>query len=191
MSDWDLVLSLVSTIRHDGDGGSVDDLETVQGLAAWLAAAAPDAGVVADDELRVRVTALRRAVRSLFARAVAPDPPSKADATTLLPVDAALAGVNLAARALGPPALSWPDDGPARVEYAMPAAGPADRLLAVLAHAAMDFLAGPDAARLRACPAPRCVRYFLQGDPRQAWCKPSCGNRARVARHYRRHHDSV
>ncbi|MEV0563601.1 ABATE domain-containing protein [Dactylosporangium sp. NPDC050588] len=191
MSDWDLVLSLVSTIRHDGDGGSVDDLATVDGLAAWLTTAVPDDGPDADEELRVRVTALRRAVRSLFARAVAPDPPSKADADTLLGVGAALAEVNLAARALGPPTLSWPEEGPARVRYAMPAAAPADRLLADLARAAMGFLAGPDAARLRACPAPRCVRYFLQGDPRQAWCKPSCGNRARVARHYRRHHESA
>ncbi|WP_225853148.1 CGNR zinc finger domain-containing protein [Micromonospora sp. AMSO1212t] len=41
--------------------------------------------------------------------------------------------------------------------------------------------------RLRACPAPRCVRYFLQEHARQQWCKPSCGNRARVARHYQRH----
>ncbi|MYS74029.1 hypothetical protein GTY88_26960, partial [Streptomyces sp. SID5926] len=37
--------------------------------------------------------------------------------------------------------------------------------------------------RLRACHAPRCVRYFLKEHPRQEWCRPSCGNRARVARH--------
>ncbi|WNM39110.1 CGNR zinc finger domain-containing protein [Micromonospora halotolerans] len=42
-------------------------------------------------------------------------------------------------------------------------------------------------ATLLACPAPRCVRYFVKEHPRQAWCKPSCGNRARVSRHYQRH----
>ncbi|MET8629505.1 CGNR zinc finger domain-containing protein [Kitasatospora sp. NPDC004669] len=39
---------------------------------------------------------------------------------------------------------------------------------------------------LRACKAPRCVRYFLKTHGRQEWCKPSCGNRARVARRYGR-----
>jgi predicted RNA-binding Zn ribbon-like protein len=51
----------------------------------------------------------------------------------------------------------------------------------------IDFLASDDRQRLHACPAPRCVRYFLRERPQQAWCKPSCGNRARVARHYQRH----
>ncbi|MFI1485060.1 CGNR zinc finger domain-containing protein [Streptomyces sp. NPDC020747] len=51
----------------------------------------------------------------------------------------------------------------------------------------MAFLASPDRQRLRACHAPRCVRYFLKDHPRQEWCKPSCGNRARVARHHERH----
>ncbi|MFE9682238.1 CGNR zinc finger domain-containing protein [Streptomyces sp. NPDC006285] len=31
------------------------------------------------------------------------------------------------------------------------------------------------------------MRYFLQDHPRQEWCTPSCGNRARVARHHERH----
>ncbi|MFI7230667.1 CGNR zinc finger domain-containing protein [Nonomuraea angiospora] len=40
---------------------------------------------------------------------------------------------------------------------------------------------------MRACNAPRCVRYFVKSHGRQEWCKPSCGNRARAARHYQRH----
>ncbi|WP_351234979.1 CGNR zinc finger domain-containing protein, partial [Streptomyces sp. NPDC002133] len=60
-------------------------------------------------------------------------------------------------------------------------------LAAALARAAIALLTGPDRARLRACHAPRCVRYFLKEHPRQEWCKPSCGNRARVARHHERH----
>ncbi|MEB3963026.1 CGNR zinc finger domain-containing protein, partial [Streptomyces kunmingensis] len=63
----------------------------------------------------------------------------------------------------------------------------ADLLTAALARAALAFLTGPDRQRLRACHAPRCVRYFLKEHPRQEWCRPSCGNRARVARHHERH----
>ncbi|QES48267.1 hypothetical protein DEJ50_11010 [Streptomyces venezuelae] len=59
-------------------------------------------------------------------------------------------------------------------------------LIAGLARAAIEFLAGPQCEQLRSCSAPRCVRYFLRSHGRQAWCKPSCGNRARVARHAER-----
>ncbi|MFI9597778.1 CGNR zinc finger domain-containing protein [Nonomuraea sp. NPDC052265] len=55
------------------------------------------------------------------------------------------------------------------------------------ARAAIDFLSGPQREHLRACNAPRCVRYFVKSHGRQEWCKPSCGNRARAARHYQRH----
>ncbi|UWP80518.1 CGNR zinc finger domain-containing protein [Dactylosporangium fulvum] len=189
MGYWDLSLSLVSTIRHDGDGGVADDLDTVAGLSDWLAVA-PDLGAeppAATEELRQRVTELRAAIRSLFARAVRPLEPSRADAKNLIDVETALARLNAAAAGLGPPTLQWPPGGAPRLIYPITATNAEGRLLAALAEAATGFLAGPDVTRLRACPAPRCVRYFLQGDPRQAWCKPSCGNRARVARHYQRH----
>lgn len=50
------------------------------------------------------------------------------------------------------------------------------------------LFAGPDQERLKACLAPGCVLYFMQNHPRREWCSAGCGNRARVARHYRRHH---
>lgn len=189
MDCWDLSLCLVSTIHHDGNGGVTDDLDTVAGFAGWLAET-PDLGAeppAATEELRLRVTALRAAIRSLFARAVHPLEPSRADARNLIDVDTALAQLNAATAGLGPPTLQWPPDGAPRLIYPITATTAEGHLLAVLAEAATGFLAGPDVTRLRACPAPRCVRYFLQDDPRQAWCKPSCGNRARVARHYQRH----
>ena len=40
----------------------------------------------------------------------------------------------------------------------------------------------------RATHAPGCVLYFVQDHPRREWCSTACGNRARVARHYDRHH---
>jgi len=84
------------------------------------------------------------------------------------------------------PRLEWGD--PPRVTY-RDSAGAGDRLAAGLATAVIEFLGGPERARLRACPAPRCVRYFVKEHPRQEWCKPSCGNRARVSRHYHRARD--
>jgi len=68
---------------------------------------------------------------------------------------------------------------------------PVALLVGAIGRSAIDFLAGPDRARLRACPAARCVKYFLQDDPRQLWCSPACGNRERVNRAYRkrRHHN--
>jgi predicted RNA-binding Zn ribbon-like protein len=190
VTHWDLSLALVSTIRHDGNGGVADDLDTVAGLADWLASVPGlDAGsLIANEELRQRVTTLRAATRSLFARAVHPRQPSKADDRQLIDVETALACLNLVASGLGPPTLSWPAGGKPRLGYPIVATDEVDRLLATLAEAVTGFLASVDVDRLRACPAPRCVRYFLQEDPRQAWCKPSCGNRARVARHYQRHH---
>ncbi|PZT75838.1 MULTISPECIES: ABATE domain-containing protein [unclassified Streptomyces] len=197
MERW-LALELASTIRHDGDGGVADDLATVQGVTRWLReqadlltgvvpAEGEAEGLVADERLRLGIIELRQAVRALFARAVSPAPASPADAHRLLPAPEALARVNAAAaREPVAPQLDWPEGGD-------PAAGPLSaendpyvRLTAALARAAIDFLTGPQRAQLRSCTAPRCVRYFVKSHGRQEWCKPSCGNRARAARHYRR-----
>lgn len=72
------------------------------------------------------------------------------------------------------------------VQPAAVAGGDQRRHAQVDARAAIEFLAGPERERLRACAAPRRVRYFLKEHGLQEWCKPSCGNRARAARHYRR-----
>ncbi|MER5930127.1 CGNR zinc finger domain-containing protein [Streptomyces sp. NPDC002054] len=172
------------------------------------------AGLPIDERLRQEVTGLRRAVRALFARAVSPAPPSAADAGRLMPAAEAVAALNAAA-ALEPvvPQLSWPpgepptaallpaadagaepepepgpESAPEREPEPEPDPGSGARagLLAALARAAIEFLAGPQREQLRSCSAPRCVRYFLRSHGRQAWCKPSCGNRARVARHAER-----
>lgn len=156
------------------DDGGVDD----------AGADARDVQAVVRDEL-VRV---RRAVRALFARAVAPEPPSKADADRLMDADAALRLVNRAADRLGTMQLDWPDDGPPVTRWAGRTEDPVALLVAAVGRSTIDFLSGPDRVRLRACPAARCVKYFLQDDPRQLWCSPSCGNRERVNRHYRKRH---
>ena len=192
-----LALALAGTIRHDGDGGVADDLDDVAGLSAWLREQAtslrPYAGDLdgldaADESLRRDVVALRRAVRTLFAEAVRPGPPSRADSASPLSPREAVDRLNRAAAAVPVcPVLAWePDDAPT-LTWRTDVSDARLRLVAGLARAAVEFLAGPDRERLRACHAPRCVRYFVKEHPRQEWCKPSCGNRARVARHYQRH----
>ncbi|CAL9371747.1 CGNR zinc finger domain-containing protein [Streptomyces griseomycini] len=188
--DARLTLDLALTVRHDGAGGVADDLADPAGLTAWVHAhpdAVPGADrFTADAEGLAAVRELRAAVRALFARAVRPDEPSPADAARLLPVPEALRRLNeAAARTPTVPVLRWAE-GAGPVAHRCPV-GDGDDLTAVLAQAAIGFLASPDRQRLRACHAPRCVRYFLKEHPRQEWCKPSCGNRARVARHHERH----
>ncbi|MGW0827262.1 CGNR zinc finger domain-containing protein [Streptomyces sp. NPDC002845] len=188
--DARLALDLALTIRHDGHGGVADDLTAPEGLTAWVRAHAdtlPGAdGFAPDETVLLAVRELRAAVRALFARAVHPGEPSPADASRLLPVPQALERLNTAA-ALAPtvPVLHWPEGADPVVRHRTETGG--DQLAATLARAAVAFLASPDRQRLRACHAPRCVRYFLKEHPRQEWCKPSCGNRARVARHHERH----
>ncbi|MFC9132585.1 CGNR zinc finger domain-containing protein [Streptomyces sp. NPDC057099] len=192
--DARLALDLALTVRHDGDGGVADDLTDPAGLTAWLrdhAEVLPDAeGFTVDAARLAAVRELRAAARALFARAVRPGEPSPADAARLLPEAEAVRRLNeAAARTPTVPVLHWPrESGP--VVHQRPVHG-ADDLTATLAHAVIAFLASPDRDRLRACHAPRCVRYFLKEHPRQEWCKPSCGNRARVARHHQRHRASV
>ncbi|MEI5525445.1 CGNR zinc finger domain-containing protein [Streptomyces brasiliscabiei] len=189
-ADARLALDLALTVRHDGSGGVADDLADAMGLATWIRAHAdtlPAAtGHTLDETALTAVRELRAAVRALFARAVSPGEPSPADATRLLPAPEALARLNAAAaRTPTVPVLTW-HPGAEPVLHHRPATGE-DPLTATLARAALAFLASPERQRLRACHAPRCVRYFLKEHPRQEWCRPSCGNRARVARHHERH----
>ncbi|MFJ8476418.1 ABATE domain-containing protein [Kitasatospora sp. NPDC094011] len=209
-----LALELASTIRHDGNGGVADELTSVGGLTSWVAAqeellaaegfaaagtgaAATAAGSAArfdvdvdvDEASWTQVLAVRAALRALLARAVSPAPPSRADADRLPPADQALARLNTAAAHCPVvPRLHWPADTTpvARLHPASPSSPAA--LPAALARAAIAFLSSPDLPRLRACTAPRCVRYFLKEHGRQEFCKASCSNRARAARHYQRHH---
>ncbi|WP_069811937.1 CGNR zinc finger domain-containing protein [Streptomyces sp. TP-A0874] len=193
MERW-LALELASTIRHDGDGGVADDLSTVRGTTRWigerrdlLAGQLPIDGLVVDEGLRLELVGLRQAVRALFARAVSPAPPSPADAGRLMTAEQAIARLNrVTAREPVAPQLEWPVEGAPATRLLSAEDDPRVRLVAALARAAIDFLTGPQRGRLRSCTAPRCVRYFVKSHGRQEWCKPSCGNRARAARHYRR-----
>lgn len=188
-----LAFALAATIKHDGHGGIADLLSTPEQTATWLTNQEQLLGlgrfVYPDREeilpnIQDQLMQIRRAVRALFARAVAPGAPSKADAGALMNVEDALRMVNEAADQLGTTHLEWADEPSLR--WAHRTEDPVALLIGAVGRSAIDFLAGPDRTRLRACPAARCVKYFLQDDPRQTWCSPACGNRERVNRHYRK-----
>jgi predicted RNA-binding Zn ribbon-like protein len=175
-----LALELARTVRSDGRSGVTDLLATPSGYAEWLSTQFREDYGNTD---RAAVIALRRAIRALFAHAV--DEPAH---PTDLTMDAKTAQhhVNTAAKAVPrAPQLDWPRT----LRYENAEADDTKRLLALLARATIELLTGDDRKRLRACPAPRCVHYFVQAHPRQAWCRPACGNRTRVRRYYHRHQD--
>ncbi|GAA1588361.1 CGNR zinc finger domain-containing protein [Kribbella hippodromi] len=186
-----LALALATTIKHDGHGGVADLLSTPEQASAWFRTYDPlvrdvlGAEPVEPDFFQADLLRVRRAVRALFARAV-PGAPSKADAHRLMDADDALRMLNRAAGRLGTTHLDWPADGTPVLRWSGRTDDPTALLIGAIARSTIDFLTSPDRERLRACPAARCVKYFVQDDPRQTWCSPSCGNRERVNRHYRK-----
>ncbi len=181
-ADGELALAFVSTIRHDGHGGVADDFASDQQVGAWIEAHWPCTRV---DSSPLRE--LRRAARAAFAATVSPAPPSRADATNLM--TPATAGRLLTDAIAGLDLSHEVDLGSGSVEVRRTSGSRGEALvLGSLALAVADFLSGPLSGRLRSCQAPRCVRYFVQSHGKQQWCKQSCGNRARVARHAARQH---
>jgi predicted RNA-binding Zn ribbon-like protein len=188
-----LPVELMNTVGIDRDGVR-DALESDADVTAWLRAVkdriGTEAGVVLsgldEDAVRPvagRVRTLRDALRRLAAEA-AEDPRPPATAPELTRPDA-VATLNALAGAW--PELVWPADGrPAR---AFRAAGTCvDLAIRLITYQGIELFAGPGRDRLRACLAPNCLLFFFKERARREWCSPGCGNRARVARHYQRHH---
>ncbi len=176
-----LAIDLLNTVVA-ARGGPRDLLATPAALLAWIGAQAgrlpPEADAHPADVLP-RVRALREALRALFAAAV--------DGAS--PAPEAVAAVNAAA-ACAPafPQLAWAPPAAPRARLGYPTGRPGDALLAAVAASGIALLAGDDRRRLRRCDGPGCVLLFLATNPRRRWCSANgCGNRVRVARHYRRH----
>lgn len=172
-------LDLVNT-RVRRDGIAVDLLDSPTALAAWLAAEsrrlAWSGRVTAEDVRAVR--ALRDAIAALLAARRARTKPARH----------AMHAVNAAA-SKPTPRLVWTTTGPQTRRR--PASRERDALLRALAADAIAILTGPDAKLVRTCEHPECVLQFLAVNRRRRWCSAStCGNRARVARHYARYHAS-
>ena len=182
LPDEPVPVRLMNTIWADRNG-VYDALTTSRDLRAWLAGAYPDDKIRGADLARFR--ALRDALRRLAALLTGDDRPAAASATT--GVGRAVAAVNEAA-ALAPSRPQLVLRG-GELRLAPTGAAPTgDRLLTAIAHEAIALFTGDDRAEIRACHAPGCVLYFVRDHPRRAWCSTACGNRARVARHYERHH---
>jgi predicted RNA-binding Zn ribbon-like protein len=193
-----ITIALVNTIRvMRGKRGQLRDLlatpdsftEWVDGLARLLPPGMAEITDL-DEDVRSGVVLVRGAVRSLFAHAIAPNPPSYADADDLMPLDKALLTINgVLAAAPTVVQLRWAaeDNAPQLSEGMDPAAPRSMRLMWQLSTQAAGFLSSPKLADLRACSAPLCVKYFVKSRHRQQWCSSECGNRARVARHYYAH----
>ncbi|TXS46970.1 CGNR zinc finger domain-containing protein [Streptomyces sp. t39] len=175
-----LALDLVNT-RPMGAHGRVDLLATPRQLSDWL--------TLQGDRLprEVRDTAPTRAdlapVHAVRAHAEAA---VRALLDRTEPPGSALRGLTEAQRAApSVRELGW--DGTAITAISRRTGPLGTRLAALLAEAAAEMLSAPAIDRLRECEADGCVMVFLPSHPRRRWCSPTrCGNRARVARYYRR-----
>jgi predicted RNA-binding Zn ribbon-like protein len=158
----ELAVDLANTLRLERDGATADLLADRQGLARWLRGTGgpEDATAAHLRELRGHVVALLAA--AVRQRALPP---------------AAVAAVNRAGAAA--PGVAQLEAGELVVRYH---ASPPDAFLADIATSAITLVGGPGRDRLRRCGAPGCGRWFVASRPRQRWCSPTCGNRARVAR---------
>jgi predicted RNA-binding Zn ribbon-like protein len=186
-SDGETALALAGTIGHDGQGGIADSFADDAGVNTWIASWFP--GVARRSPAQAeRVRTLRFAARSAFAAAVSPHPPSRVERQQRMSDEQAGAVLQAAIAGLRSRPLVTIDDAGVRRGFETAARGQT-LVEGALALAVVEFLTGPLADRLRSCQAPRCVRYFLQEHGRQQWCKPSCGNRARVARFAVRHRE--
>jgi predicted RNA-binding Zn ribbon-like protein len=190
-----LPVELMNTIWADRDGVH-DSLADPSEALAWLSAVASRIDLpIGYDLAQVRprdrarlAEALRRlrdALRRLAADATHDDRPAAASPTRDLP--AAAAELNRAAGAAPHWSAIELGDGIAARRVIRSTKPPPETAVSQIADAAVTLFTGPERESLRACHAPGCVLYYVKGHPRRQWCSASCGNRARVARHYHRH----
>lgn len=172
-----LSLDLVNT-RIRRNGADIDLLSTPAALNAWLRVEAKrlswSGPVNKADWLAVR--ALHAAIAELF----------RARLDRSLPTAAAVTTVNEALAAPTRMRLVWTGRKPRVV--LLGANSRRSALLRELAADALAVLTGPQAERLRRCANPDCILQFVASNPHRRWCSSAlCGNRTRVARHYRLH----
>ncbi|WP_329459300.1 CGNR zinc finger domain-containing protein [Streptomyces sp. NBC_01497] len=171
--------------RDDGSAGADAWLLAVAPRLSLHPATPPDGRPPATTGTE-SFTRLRDALRRLAAEATADTRPGRTPggtdlATAVRVLNEACAGASAWSR------LAWAADGEPH-RHRLAAGDVMTRALAEIAEEAVLLFAGPDREQLRACYAPGCVRYFVRDHPRRQWCSAGCGNRARVGRHYRRHH---
>jgi predicted RNA-binding Zn ribbon-like protein len=170
-------LDVANTVAVD-KGVEYDLLAPDGEYERWVRAAAQSPELTPDEAAaitatRPRLLVLREHIRAVL-HATAADQP--------LP-GAAVAALNAASRA----AAQWPELGHDRRIERHALGDAVQRLLAHYACSTMELAAG-GSATLRVCGAPSCGMFYRPRRRQQRWCSEPCGNRARVARHYRAHH---
>ncbi|MBS2539470.1 ABATE domain-containing protein [Catenulispora sp. NF23] len=157
--------------RYAVRGREREGLETPHALSTWLRehSLPADAG---ESDLPAFI-GLRDAIRALLHATAEGEP---------LPTGAVDVVNDASARAARAPLLADSDGGWGVIELS--AADPLDQARGTVARGAVLLIGGDQRQDVRACHAPGCVQYFVKDHPRREWCSTSCGNRARVARHY-------
>jgi predicted RNA-binding Zn ribbon-like protein len=152
-----------------------DDLATPLRLAAWLERERhllppPDH----DTAARLgRFLALRRAIRELLDARVAGMAPAGGAVDAVNDASASAPFFPVMAR-------DW------RRDRRLVSSDATGAVLAAIARAAIELLAGSAGERMRECGARGCGRFFVAARADRKWCSAACGNRSRVARHYAR-----
>lgn len=172
-----VAVDLIDTITRPGSATAADLLPDAVSAAAWwrLESGRVPPGDLPDvHALRRLRAALRATIEAVLDAAPAP---AGAVADLNFFMRSAPVSTRLTWTAAGPRAQPW-----WHREYG------GNARLAFVATEAAEFLSDPAKARLlRRCANPACRMIFVAVNPRRAWCVPGvCGNRVRVARHYRR-----
>lgn len=180
-----LAIDLANTVRRRGDR-YVDFFAGSEGVREWLAAEAGRVPPVpaGDDAVRA-VRDLRDDVLAVLRAAALGEPWPAAAVRRTNELLLRRPVVRLLRAGASAPGSGAPGAG--GVELRVAGDGPPlSELLATVAAAVVELLAGPDADRLALCDAPGCGQLYLRDRRNQRWCGDACGTRARVVRHQRR-----
>lgn len=173
-----LALDLANTVMVVRHGEEVDLLATPADLERWLDAERSHLGDCGFALTHLpEIHGARDAIRSVLATTVA-DRAAPDWAVRLLNELSAAAPVAPQLERL---------DRELRLEEKTVGSDALACMLGTLAQSAISLVTGSDRGRLQVCRAPSCGMFFVGA---RRWCCAACGNRARAARHYRRHHGS-
>ena len=184
-----LALDFLNTRREVGSQAR-DEISSPAALLDWLTAAClltephlrrlrsspPDARVLLAEALRLRLE-IRQAVDAVTRGRPAPE-------MSLMALNRVLGSRRTSLR------LAREAEGLALVETTED--GPVHSVLSPIAEAGARLIVDGDPGRIRQCHADDCICWFVDTSKngRRKWCSMArCGNRAKVAAHYRRHRE--
>ena len=172
-----VAVDLINTVAAPGSATGEDLLSADRGAKAWWrieAARVPDGDLPDTRALRRMRSALRVLIEALVDDRPVPEG-TVSDLNSFMQSAPASTRLRLTAAGL-------------RAETHWHREFGGHPQLAFIATQAAEFLSDPSkVSRLRRCATPACSMIFVAVNTQRSWCVPSvCGNRARVARHYRR-----